>query len=71
METRIALARVSFTIADAAIATGISERTIRDAIADGVLVAHGVGAKSSKPILRAVDLDEWLESLPVYAGRGT
>lgn len=64
----ITLTRISYTLADAVIATGISESTIRAAIADGSLVAHWVGAKATKPVLRAVDLDEWIQSLPT--GRG-
>lgn len=50
----LAIARVSFTVAEAVQATGISEATIRAAIADGSLIANYVGAKASKPVLRAV-----------------
>lgn len=63
-DARIALARVSYTVAEAVEATGISETTIRAAIADGSLVANYVGARASKPILRAVELDAWIASLP-------
>ena len=63
-DTRIALARVSYTVAEAVEATGISETTIRAAIADGALVANYVGTKASKPVLRAVELDAWIASLP-------
>lgn len=64
----ISLSRVSYTLADAVIATGISEATIRAAVADGSLVAHYVGAKATKPVFRAVELDEWIESLPTVRG---
>lgn len=62
--TAITLARVSYTVAEAVQATGISEATIRAAIADGSLVANYVGVKASKPVLRAVELDAWIASLP-------
>lgn len=61
MSSVIQLAAVSYNLAGAVAATGISDRTIRQAIKDGVLVAHYVG---SKPFLRALDLDDWIESLP-------
>lgn len=55
------LAAVSYSIPGAVVATGIGETTIRKALNDGDLVAHYVG---SKPVIRAADLDEWVESLP-------
>jgi hypothetical protein len=64
----LTLARVSYTLADAVEATGISANTIRDAVAAGALVAHYVGAKASKPVFRAVELDEWIASLPTERG---
>lgn len=64
----ITLTRVSYTLAEAVVATGISEDTIRAAVADGSLVAHYVGAKATKPVFRAVELDEWVESLPTTKG---
>lgn len=66
--TAITLARVSYTILDAVAATGISETTIKAAIADGSLVANYVGAKASKPVLRAVELDAWIASMPTQRG---
>lgn len=68
MTAGITLTRVSYTLAEAVAATGISERTIRGAIEDGVLVANYVGAKASKPVLRAVELDAWIASLPTRRG---
>lgn len=65
----VSLSRVSYTLADAVTATGISEDTIRAAVADGSLVAHYVGAKATKPVFRAVELDEWVESLPTVRDR--
>lgn len=64
MTELIRLTRISYTVAEAAQATGISEATIRTAIADGSLVANYVGAKALKPVLRAVELDAWIASLP-------
>lgn len=53
----------------AAEASGVSKTTIREALADGALVAHYVGGRASKPVIRAADLDEWIESLPTERGR--
>src|SRR5699024_10426173 len=61
---RITLTRIAYTIPEASDATGISESTIRAAIADGVLIASYVGERATKPVLRAVELDAWIESLP-------
>lgn len=52
---------VSYSLADAASAVGLSERTLSDAIRDGSLVAHYQGRKAL--ILRD-DLRDWIESLP-------
>lgn len=57
----IALAAVSFDLPAAAVATGISESRIKEAQKAGELVAHYNGAR---PIYRAADLDEWVQSLP-------
>jgi hypothetical protein len=65
---RITLSRVAFTLAGAVEATGISEDTIRAAIKDGSLVANWVGEKATKPVLRAVELDAWIASLPTERG---
>ncbi len=64
----ITLTRVSYTLNEAVVATGISEDTIRDAMKDGSLVAHYVGEKATKPVFRAVELDEWVQSLPTSKG---
>lgn len=68
MTTEITLTRVAYTIAEAAEATGISATTIHEAIRDGSLVANFVGTKASKPVLRAVELDRWIASLPTRKG---
>lgn len=59
--TRLAVAAVSYSVVGAAEASGVSERTIRGAIKAGELTTHWLG---SKPLIRAVDLDEWVQSLP-------
>ncbi|WP_036570446.1 hypothetical protein [Nocardioides sp. URHA0032] len=59
--TSLALAAVSYKMADAVRATGIGETTIKAAQARGDLVGHYVG---NKLVFRAVDLDEWVASLP-------
>ena len=53
--------RISYSLGDACEAVGLSPHTLRKAINDGELVAHYVG---TKPVIRAVDLDEWIASLP-------
>lgn len=67
---RIRFSSVSYTLTGAVEATGISEDTIRAAIQDGSLIANFVGAKATKPILRAVELDAWISSLPTERRRG-
>lgn len=64
MSTHLALAAVSYSMPGAAAASGISEATLTKAIADGELIAHYVGVKGGKRIIRAADLDEYVLSLP-------
>ena len=52
---------ISTDITGAATATGLSPASIRAAIASGDLTAHYHG---SKPLIRAEDLDEWVEDKP-------
>jgi ABC-type proline/glycine betaine transport system permease subunit len=59
--TSLALAAVSYNMAGAIAATGIGETTIAAAIKNSDLIAHYVGVKV---VIRAVDLDEWVQSLP-------
>lgn len=59
--TSLALAAVSYNTAGAVVASGIGETTIKTAIAKDELIAHYVG---NKLVIRAVDLDEWISSLP-------
>lgn len=60
----LALPFISAAYPEAAKATGISEATLRAAAERGDLTVHYVGAKATKPVVRAVDLDEWVRSLP-------
>jgi excisionase family DNA binding protein len=53
--------RISYSLDGACKAVGLGPDTLRRAIADGELVAHYLG---TKPVIRAVDLDTWIESLP-------
>ncbi|MBU4213916.1 MAG: hypothetical protein KJ792_04590 [Actinobacteria bacterium] len=66
--TSITLTAISYDLAGAVAATGISEDSIRAAIQSGDLVANYVGAKATKPILRAIELDAWIASLPTDRG---
>ena len=59
--TEITVRQVSYDLRGAAETTGLSVKTIQAAIAQGDLVANYVGRK---PILRAVELDAWVASLP-------
>lgn len=55
---------ISCTLRQAADRTGVSETTLSNAIADGYLTAHRAGDKGGRIVLRAQDLDEWVQSLP-------
>lgn len=52
---------LALTIPDAAAAVGVSESTLRRAIATHSLIARYVG---TKPVIQVRELDAWLESLP-------
>ena len=54
-------APVSYDLPGAAAATGVSERTIRDAIARGDLIAHYLGRK---PLVMRDELADWVSALP-------
>lgn len=58
---------VSYDLAGASVATGYSERTISDAIKAGSLVAKTLtGKRGSKWVIRHVDLEAWVDSLPTW-----
>ena len=61
MTVHLALAAVSYNMAGAVAASGIGETAIKAAIAADELVAHYNG---NKIIIRAADLDDWIQSLP-------
>ena len=54
-------APVSYDLPGAAAATGVSERTIRDAIRRGDLTAHYLG---KKPLVMRDELADWVSALP-------
>lgn len=54
-------ARIAYTLTDAAEATGLSERSIADAIRRGDLVAH---YPTKRPQILADDLRDWIASAP-------
>lgn len=56
---------ISYDLPAAAAAVGLSDRTLRDAIADGSLTAHYLGRK---PLVLREDLVEWIRSLPTERG---
>ena len=55
------MTQIAFTVAAASKATCVGEDRIREAIKVGDLTPHYVGVKA---ILRAADLDAWIETLP-------
>jgi hypothetical protein len=64
--TTLGLAAVSYNMAGAVAATGIGETRIKEAHARGDLIGHYNGRAL---IFRAVDLDEWIQSLPTERPR--
>lgn len=54
--------KIAYTYDEAAEAVGLSERTIRGAVAEGELVAHY--RKGTAPRIKAADLEAWVESWP-------
>ncbi len=60
-EPQIVVAQVSYDQRGAADATGLGITSIKEAIESGDLIAHYRG---TKPVIRAIDLDEWVASLP-------
>lgn len=52
---------ISADRATSAAACGVGETTLDKAVKEGELIPHYVG---NKPVFRAVDLDEWVRSLP-------
>jgi hypothetical protein len=52
---------ISYDMAGACAATGLSHVTIRNAVKSRDLVANYVGRK---PVFRADELDRWIASLP-------
>lgn len=55
------MAKISYTFDEAAEMVGYSVRTLKQAVADGNLVARYA---NSKGVLRHEDLYEWIDSLP-------
>lgn len=53
--------RISYTLREAADATGISERVIQRAYLGGQLPVHFV---TSRPLILRTDLEEWIASAP-------
>lgn len=54
-------APISYDLDGAATATGVSDRTLRNAIASGDLVAHYIGRK---PVILRDDLADYVRALP-------
>ena len=56
------LAKIAYTVSEAAAACGVSEPVIRRAQAKGDLVYH---YPTSRPVILADDLREWIATAPV------
>lgn len=56
--------KIAYTIAEAAEMVGYSERTLKQAIADGHLVPRYANTKA---IIRHEDLAAWIDQLPAEA----
>lgn len=56
------MSKLAYSYEEAAEQVGYSSQTLRRANADGLLIVK-YGSKS-KPVIRHVDLEAWLESLP-------
>lgn len=67
----IAYPFVSADLPTAAVAAGVSETTLREAIEVGDLTAHYVGRKATKPVVTADDLHAWVSSLPTERRRAS
>lgn len=52
---------IAYALTDAAAAVGLSERTVRDAIRRGDLAVRYAGRKV---LIRADDLDAWVDAMP-------
>ena len=53
--------KIAYSLAEAAEATGYSERVIQRALAEHKLLARYA---NSKPVIKASDLEDWIEKLP-------
>lgn len=60
------MAQISYSVAQAAEAVGLSERTVRDAIKDSYLTARYLNTKA---IIRHEDLEAWIDKLPSESPR--
>jgi len=56
--------KIAYTVAEAAEMVGYSERTLKQAIADGNLLARYANTKG---VIRHADLDAWIDKLPAEA----
>lgn len=55
------MSKTAYSFEEAAAEVGYSVRTLKQAVADGRLIAK---YENSKGIIRQIDLDEWLDRMP-------
>ena len=58
---KLTKSQIAYDLVTAGKAVSLSDRTLRDAIADGSLTAHYAG---TKPLVLREDLVDWIRSLP-------
>lgn len=69
MNVTLALPFISADYPTAAAAIGCSVDTLQDAVRKGDLVPRYLGKRSTKPVLLAVDLIDWLGTRPTEKPR--
>lgn len=60
--------KIAYTLKEAAEAAGVSESTLRRAIANNDLIAH---YPTTKAVIKRDELEAWIDSTPTESPRGT
>jgi len=64
MSDRLTFTRISYPLPDAAYAIGLGMTSLRELIDSGELTVHYLGTKATKPVIRAIDLDAYVDAQP-------
>ncbi|GAA1420514.1 hypothetical protein [Agrococcus citreus] len=54
----------AYSVQEAAWSVGAGVTTINEAIRNHYLIATYIGPKNTKPVIRAADLERWLDAQP-------